>query len=164
MMVVALENKHWIEVAEIYKEGIATNNATFRKEVPSWNEWSSKCHQHSRFVVLDNENTVIGWAALAPVSNRYEYRGVAEVSVYVKLSSAGKRIGSKLMEKIIESSEENHIWSLYSSLFPENIGSVKLHEKYGFRCIGFREKIAQLNGVWRDTVLYERRSKKYELL
>jgi len=154
-----LTKEHWPDVALIYKEGIETYNATFRKTVPTWESWSAKCHKHSRFVVIDNDFEVLGWCVLTPVSDRYEYRGVAEVSVYIKLSSAGKGIGSMLMQKLIESSEENNIWSLYSSMFPENIGSIKLHEKYGFRKIGYREKIAELNGVWRDTVIYERRSK-----
>ncbi|TDQ30086.1 GNAT family N-acetyltransferase [Tenacibaculum caenipelagi] len=153
----------WQEVAVIYKEGIDTKNATFRTEVPSWEEWNASHHQHSRFVAVE-ENKVVGWCAIAPVSKRFEYRGVAEVSVYVKQGVVGKGIGSLLMEAVIGSSENNGIWTLYSSLFPENIGSEKLHVKYDFRKIGYREKIAQLDGVWRDTVLYERRSKKQQLL
>ncbi len=123
-------------------------------------EWNVTHHQHSRFVLLDNE-TVLGWCAIAPVSKRAAYKGVAEVSVYVSLVLLGKGIGNKLMQALVESSEKNGIWTLYSSLFPENIGSVKLHLKNDFKLIGVREKIAQQDGVWRDTVLYERRSKKY---
>jgi len=154
---------HWNKVAEIYEEGIATKNATFRTKVPSWEEWDISHHNHSRFIAVENDK-ILGWCAIAPVSTRFEYRGVAEVSVYIKLDLLGKGIGSLLMSAIIKSSEENGIWTLYSSLFPENEASVKLHLKYGFRKIGYREKIAQLDGVWRDTVLYERRSKKQQLL
>jgi len=118
-------------------------------------------HQHSRFVLLENE-IVLGWCAISPVSKRDAYKGVAEVSVYVSLNSLGKGIGNMLLEIMITASEENGIWTLYSSLFPENEGSVKLHVKNGFRKIGIREKIAQQNGIWRDTVLFERRSKKYQ--
>ncbi|WP_428740863.1 N-acetyltransferase family protein [Tenacibaculum sp.] len=154
-----LTQNQWKEVVAIFNEGIQTKNATFRTEVPTWEEWDTSHHQHSRFVAVE-EDKVVGWCAIAPVSKRFEYRGVAEVSVYVKINSIGKKIGSLLMEALIDSSENNGIWTLYSSLFPENIGSEKLHVKYGFRKIGYREKIAQLDGVWRDTVLYERRSKK----
>ncbi|AZJ36632.1 GNAT family N-acetyltransferase [Tenacibaculum singaporense] len=155
--------EHWSEISEIYREGIQTKNATFRTETPTWEEWNASHHQHSRFIAVE-VNEVVGWCAIAPVSTRFEYRGVAEVSVYVKQGVVGKGIGSLLMEAVIKSSEENGIWTLYSSLFPENEASVKLHLKYGFRRIGYREKIAQLDGVWRDTVLYERRSKKQQLL
>jgi len=110
-------------------------------------------------VVIEDE-IVLGWCAISPVSNRNEYRGVAEVSVYVSLISIRKGIGNMLLQELIKSSEENGIWTLYSSLFPENEGSVKLHLKNDFRLIGKREKIAQQDGVWRDTVLCERRSKK----
>ncbi|MGQ3676894.1 GNAT family N-acetyltransferase [Tenacibaculum discolor] len=161
--VVKLTQNHWKEVAEIYKEGVATKNATFRTKVPNWEEWNTSHHQHTRFIVTEG-NKVLGWCAIAPVSTRFEYRGVAEVSVYVKLGVLGKGIGSLLMDAVVKSSENNGIWTLYSSLFPENEASVKLHVKYGFRKIGYREKIAELDGVWRDTVLYERRSKKQYLL
>lgn len=160
MKIEKLTYNHWTEVAKIYQDGIATKQATFRKEVPNWEDWNISHLEHSRFVAIDN-NKVMGWCSLSPVSTRYEYRGVAEVSVYVFLQSIGKGVGSMLMEVLIESSEKNGIWTLYSSLFPENKASVKLHLKNGFRKIGIREKIAQQDGIWRDTVLYERRSKKF---
>ncbi|MBL4604975.1 MAG: N-acetyltransferase [Flavobacteriaceae bacterium] len=163
MEIEKLTERHWEEVAQIYKEGIETKNATFRVDVPSWKDWNESHYLHSRFVAIE-KNLVIAWCAIAPVSNRFEYRGVAEVSVYVSLNSIGKKIGNSLLELLISSSEKNGIWTLYSSLFPENIGSVQLHLKNGFVRIGRREKIAQLDGIWRDTVLYERRSKKQELL
>jgi L-amino acid N-acyltransferase YncA len=158
LKIVFLTQEHWKQVAKIYEEGIQTGNATFRTQVPDWETWNANCHKHSRFVLI-NEEEVLGWSALAPVSKRFEYRGVAEVSVYIKLSVTGKGIGSLLMKNLIESSEKNGIWTLYSSMFPENKGSVRLHEKFGFRKVGFRERIAEQNGVWRDTVIYERRSK-----
>ena len=158
MEVEKFKEKHWLEAAKIYQAGIDTKNATFRNQIPSWENWNATHHQHSRFVVVENKN-VLGWCAISPVSEREEYRGVAEVSVYVSLSSLGKGLGSLLMKSLIKSSEENGIWTLYSSLFPENKGSVHLHLKNSFRCIGKREKIAQQDGIWRDTVLFERRSK-----
>ncbi|CAM1371620.1 GNAT family N-acetyltransferase [Tenacibaculum xiamenense] len=157
VLIEKLTFNHWEEVARIYQEGIETKKATFRTVVPSWIDWDNGHHNHSRFVAVINSK-VVGWCALAPVSTRFEYRGVAEVSIYIALSHLGKGIGTILMEKLISSSEENNIWTLYSSLFPENVGSMKLHEKNGFRLIGRREKIAQLDGAWKDTILYERRS------
>lgn len=163
MLVEKLTYNHWPEVVQIYKDGIATKNATFRIEVPSWEDWNASHHQHSRFVAVENDK-VIGWCAIAPVSKRAAYIGVAEVSVYVSLTELGKGIGDTLMQVLIKSSEEHGIWTLYSSLFPENKGSVQLHLKNDFRYIGRRERIALQDGIWRDTVLYERRSKKQELL
>ena len=161
MKIEKLTQKHWKEVAKIYQDGIETKNATFRTQVPTWKYWNKTHQQHSRFVLLENE-VVLGWCAISLVSKREAYIGVAEVSVYVSLQSLGKGIGNMLMEILIMTSEENGIWTLYSSLFPENKGSIRLHVKNGFRKIGFREKIAQQDGIWRDTVLYERRSKKYQ--
>ena len=160
MKLINLKEEHWQEVAKIYQEGIDTKNATFETETPTWRDWNETHHQHSRFVVIEN-NVVLGWCAASPVSKRDAYKGVAEVSVYVSLKHLGKGVGNILLQALIKSSEENRIWTLYSSLFPENKGSVRLHLKNGFRKIGIREKIAQLDGVWRDTVLYERRSKKF---
>ena len=144
-------------VLEIYRMGLETRNATFETTVPSWNEWDSRHLPHSRFVSVENEK-VTGWAALTPFSARKVYRGVAEVSIYIASSFRGIGIGSVLMEKIITSSELNGIWTLVSSVFPENEATLKLHAKFGFRIIGKRERIARLDGIWKDTVLLERRS------
>ena len=150
-----------IRVLEIYKMGIDTCNATFETEVPAWTDWDCKHLKHSRFVYIEDEK-LLGWAALSAVSARPAYNGVAEVSIYIDTDFIAKGIGSKLMDKVITSSEENGIWTLNSSVFPENIATIKLHEKFGFRIIGFKEKVARLNGKWRNTVLLERRSKRQE--
>ncbi|MGA2408485.1 MAG: N-acetyltransferase family protein [Bacteroidales bacterium] len=144
-------------VLEIYMMGLETKNATFETTVPSWQKWDSKHLPHSRFISEEN-GIVAGWAALTPFSSREVYRGVAEVSIYVANGFRGKKIGSGLMEQIIISSELNGIWTLVSSVFPENEATLKLHKKFGFRVIGTRERIAQLDGKWRDTILLERRS------
>jgi L-amino acid N-acyltransferase YncA len=146
-------------VLEIYKMGIQTKIATFETEVPSWTDWELNHHRHSRFVYVDN-TTILGWIALSPVSSRKVYEGVAEVSVYVDTNFLRKGIGSGLMEKMILSSEEQGIWTLYSGVFSDNSATMKLHTKYGFRVIGTREKIAQLDNQWRDKTILERRSKK----
>ena len=146
-------------VLEIFKMGLDTRNATFETNVPSWIDWDSKHLNHSRFVYLESDK-VLGWIALSPVSTRKVYEGVVEVSVYIDTNILGKSIGSKLMEKVIISSEMHGIWTLYSSVFPENVATLKLHDRFGFRVIGTREKIAKLDNKWRDTVLLERRSKK----
>lgn len=145
-------------ILEIYKWGINTRNATFETEVPSWTDWDSKHLQHSRFVYIENEK-VVGWAALSAVSVRQAYKGVAEISIYIDTDFRAKGIGSQLMEMVIQSSEENGIWTLNSSVFPENAATLKLHEKFGFRIIGVKEKVARLDGKWRNTILLERRSK-----
>jgi phosphinothricin acetyltransferase len=148
-------------VLEIYKMGIDTRNATFETEVPSWIDWDTKHLPHSRFVYIENE-TILGWASLSPVSTRPAYKGVAEISIYIDVDFRTKGIGSQLMEKVIYSSEEHGIWTLNSSVFPENIATLRLHEKFGFRIIGFKEKVARLDGKWRNTILLERRSKSPE--
>ena len=146
-------------VLEIYKMGIDTHNATFETDVPSWVDWDSNHLKHSRFVYTENEK-VLGWVALSPVSSRSAYRGVAEVSIYIDTQTPGKGIGSLLMDKVIASSEEHGIWTLFSSVFPENKATLRLHEKFDFRIVGTRERIAQINGIWRDTIQLERRSSK----
>lgn len=148
-------------VLEIYKAGLDTRNATFETRVPMWTDWDHKHLKHSRFVyVMDGR--VLGWVTLTPFSNRQVYQGVAEVSVYVDAGCRGKGIGSELMKKVITSSEDHGIWTLFSAVFPENTATLKLHAKAGFKVVGTREKIARLDGKWRDTVLLERRSQKPE--
>jgi phosphinothricin acetyltransferase len=146
-------------VLEIYRMGIETRNATFETVVPGWDVWDANHHKHSRFIV-EKDNKIVGWVALSPVSGRDAYKGVAEISIYVDTNYPGRGIGSKLMENVIKSSEENGIWTLYTSLFPENRASVDLHKKFGFRIVGTREKIGCLDGIWRDTLIMERRSRE----
>lgn len=146
-------------VLEIYKMGIKTKMATFETKVPLWEEFNKIHHVHSRLVVEKN-GKIAGWAALSPVSKREAYKGVAEVSIYIDTDYTGEGLGSLLMERIIEISESNEIWTLFSSVFPENKASVNLHRKFGFRVIGTREKIGRIDNKWRDTIILERRSRK----
>ena len=154
-----LEPRHWEPVKEIYRLGLLTRNATFETQVPDFETWDKKYHGHLRWVAFWND-TVVGWAGLLPVSARKVYEGVAEVSIYIHPEHSGKGIGKQLMGYLIDESEKAGIWTLYSSIFPENHASIRLHQVAGFREIGYREKIAQLDGKWRNTVLFERRSRK----
>jgi L-amino acid N-acyltransferase YncA len=158
MQLEVLRKEHWPRVRAIYLEGIATGQATFQPTAPEWEEWDGGHLPHSRIVAV-SAGEVLGWAALSPVSSRPHYRGVAEVSVYVSEEARGKKIGSALLEELVRQSEAAGIWTLQSSIFPENTASVRLHERHGFRFMGRRERIAQQAGVWRDTVIMERRSK-----
>jgi L-amino acid N-acyltransferase YncA len=158
MNITAFEEKHWNEVKEIYRQGLAGRNATFETEVPDYPEWIKKFHAHLLWVILDGDS-VIGWAGLQPVSARKVYEGVAEVTIYVHADHGRKGVGKALMNHLVEQSEVAGIWTLHASIFPENTASIQLHQSAGFREIGYREKIAQLDGKWRDTVLLERRSK-----
>ena len=157
-MIRAMKQQDSPRVLEIYRMGMETGNATFETRVPQWDLWDSVHLPHSRFVFEEN-GMVFGWAALSAVSVREVYIGVAELSIYVDTQRRGQGIGSRLMEEMIRSSEENGIWTLFSALFPENEATLRLHLKYGFRVIGKRERIAMLHGIWRDTLILERRSK-----
>ena len=159
MKIAPLLPEHWSMVRTIYGQGIATGNATFQSSPPEWTEWNDSHLPHSRLIATNGEQ-VAGWAALTPVSGRCVYAGVAEVSVYVGTEYRGQNLGKRLLQALIESSEENGIWTLQAGIFPENIASLRIHEACGFRKVGYRERIGQLQGVWRDTVLLERRSVK----
>lgn len=147
----------WEQVRAIYLEGIHTGDATFETEAPSWERWDESHLSFAR-LVLREDAAVLGWAALSPVSKREVYRGVAEVTVYVAEAARGRGIGRALLEALIAESERNGIWTLQASIFPENTASLELHRRCGFREVGRRERIAQLHGIWRDTLLFERRS------
>lgn len=154
-----MKKEHWNQVKEIYKEGIETGIATFQTELPSYESWDKGHLSIGRFVALKGEK-VLGWIAISPTSSRCVYSGVVEVSIYVSKDSRGLGIGSELMKKLIETTEKNNIWSIYSAIIRENSASINLHKKSGFREVGIREKIAKLsNGKWSDTVIMERRSK-----
>lgn len=147
----------WSEVARIYAEAIATGNATFETEVPSWAAWEA-AHLPEHRLVAEDEGRVVGWIALAPVSSRPCYRGVAEISVYVAGHARGRGVGSALLAALVERSERAGIWTLQTSVFPENAASLALLRRFGFRAVGTRERIGRLHRAWRDTVLVERRS------
>lgn len=147
----------WPQVRTIYQEGIATGDATFEVELPSWEEWDS-AHLSTCRLVARRGGQVLGWAALSPVSGRLCYAGVAEVSVYVSQAVRGRGVGSALLAALIRASERHGFWTLQGSTFPENTASLRLQAHFGFRVVGRRDRIGRLNGVWRDTVLTERRS------
>jgi L-amino acid N-acyltransferase YncA len=157
MLITNLLAEHWPSVKAIYESGIATGNATFQTTAPEWDEWDKGHVVACRLVAIENDQ-ILGWAALSAVSGRCVYAGVAEVSVYVHPNARGKGVGDQLLRELIGESEKHGFWTLQAGIFPENAPSVRIHEKNGFRILGRREKIGQMNGKWRDTLLLERRS------
>jgi L-amino acid N-acyltransferase YncA len=154
----------WEQVRLIYLEGINTGNATFESDAPDWEKWDL-AHLPEHRLVVRKGHRILAWAALSPVSDRCVYSGVAELSLYVAAGYKGKRIGSALLEAIIEATEKAGLWTLQGGIFPENTASLNLVKKHGFREIGRREKIGKMThgifaGTWRDIVFVERRSTK----
>jgi phosphinothricin acetyltransferase len=167
--------QHWPAVRDIYREGIVTGNATFETEIPDWENWDNKHRRDCRLVAgepakhpSDNARltldaaTVLGWAALSPVSSRLVYAGVAEVSVYVAAVARRRGVGKALLEALVRESEANGIWTLQAGIFPENAASIALHTSLGFREVGVRRRIGKLGDLWRDVLLLERRSTNVE--
>lgn len=155
-----MKKEDWNSVVDIYMQGINTKQATFQTEVPEYEEWDKGHLKIGRLVAVDNQDKVVGWIALSPTSSRCVYRGVAEVSVYISESFRKNNLGYKLLDKAIEETEKEGIWTLQSGIFAINEASIALHKKCGFRIVGIREKIGRdSNGIWQDTVLMERRSK-----
>jgi phosphinothricin acetyltransferase len=148
----------WEQVRTIYLEGIATRNATFETEAPSWEKWDAD-HLPDQRLVARGGDRILGWAALTAVSGRCVYAGVAEVSVYVDARFTRRGIGRALIEALIALSEEHGIWTLQAGIFLENVASLALCTKCGFREVGRRERLGKLDGVWRDVLLLERRSR-----
>jgi len=149
--------RDWPAVRAIYEEGINTGNATFEKSPPEWTSWDAGHLRICRLVARSGDD-VLGWAALSPVSSRCVYAGVAEVSVYVAGQAQRRGIGTKLLTSLVEASEREGIWTLQAGIFPENIPSVELHKRHGFRIVGTRERLGSMDGRWRDVLLMERRS------
>jgi L-amino acid N-acyltransferase YncA len=149
-----LTEEDWPAAAEIYWDGMRGGLATFETEVPSWEEWDAAHFADHRLVAMQLDE-VVGWAALSPVSSRRCYAGVAENSVYVAEHARGRGIGRALLEKLISGAKRAGIWTIQTSIFPENRASLALHERCGFRVVGTRERIAKRDGIWRDTVLME---------
>jgi L-amino acid N-acyltransferase YncA len=149
----------WESVRSIYLEGLATGDATFETEAPSWEKWDESHLSVLRLVAVSSTlGGVVGWAALSRVSSRAAYGGVAEVSVYVADNFRGKGIGKALLKQLVAQSEQQGLWTLQASVFPENIASLALHKICGFREVGTRQRIGVIHGTWRDTMLLERRS------
>ncbi|MCI1189671.1 GNAT family N-acetyltransferase [Hymenobacter sp. DH14] len=162
MTIYPLTIAHWNQVKGIYEQGIASGDATFQTDVPSWKEWHQTCLPHSRLVAVDEgygqSNQVLGWAALAPISGRAVYQGVADVQVYVAGFARGRGVGRQLLEALVSESEAHGMWLLQASVFPENTTTISIYAGAGFREVGHRERMGQLHGVWRSVVLLERRS------
>lgn len=157
MEIIPMGPEHWPDVKAIYESGIATGHATFQTGAPTWEEWDAAHVKTCRLLAVEQDK-ILGWAALTPVSGRCVYAGVAEVSIYIAAQARGKGIGRYLLNALIAHSEQHQFWTLQAGIFPENVASIHIHEACGFRIVGRRERIGQMHGVWRDTVLLERRS------
>jgi L-amino acid N-acyltransferase YncA len=151
-----LRRDDWPAVRAIYEEGIRGGNATFETELPSWETWEAA--RPALRLVAERDGSVVGWAAVSPVSTRRCYRGVGDVGVYVAAAARGAGLGRRLLEELVRRSEQAGYWTLTAGVFPENEASLRLHRGCGFREVGVREGIGESGGVWRDVVLLERRS------
>ena len=153
----------WPSVEAVYRAGIATGNATFEPQPPSWDAFDAGRMAVGRLVAVDERGAVVGWVAVSPVSTREVYRGVVEHSLYVASAAAGRGIGRLLLEALTAAADSAGLWTIQSSIFPENAASLALHDRAGFRRVGTRRRIALMSygpwaGTWRDTVLVEWRS------
>ena len=153
----ALRPDDWPAVRAIYQAGIATGEATFETAVPEWDAWDAG-HLPDHRLVARRDGRVVGWTALAPVSDRCAYAGVAEDSIYVAPEAQGRGVGRALLAAVVASAEQGGIWTVQTGIFPENQASVRLHQACGFRVVGVRERLGRLHGRWRDVLLLERRS------
>jgi phosphinothricin acetyltransferase len=156
MEIRAMRTDDWPAVQAIFEQGIATRQATFETEASAWEAWHA-AHLAEPRLVAEEDGEVVGWAALSPVSRRPCYAGVAEGSVYVAEAARGRGVGRALLGQLCADADAVGIWTIQTSIFPENIASLELHKRCGFRVVGTRERIGRLDGVWRDTVLLERR-------
>jgi phosphinothricin acetyltransferase len=157
MEVRGLRPQDWPAVRAVYEAGIATGNATFETGAPSWEDWNA-AHLPAHRLVAAEGDRVLAWAALAPVSDRCAYAGVAEDSIYVAPDAQGQGVGRLLLGALVASAERAGIWTVQTGIFPENQSSVRLHQACGFRIVGVRERLGRLHGRWRDVLLLERRS------
>ena len=146
----------WPAVETIFVEGVATRAATFETGPPDYESFDASHLAEHRFVAVE-DGRVVGWVTLAPTSSRACYAGVVESSVYIAESARRRGVGRALMEALVDGADRGGIWTIQAGMFPENAASVALHERLGFRLVGRFERIAQLDGVWRDTVLLELR-------
>ncbi len=156
--IIAMQPSDWPAVREIYAQGISTGHATFETDLPGWEKWDANHRQDCRLVARSGDGSLLGWAALSPVSGRCVYGGVAEVSVYVSTAARGHGVGKALLKVLIEQSEAEGLWTLQAGIFRENTASLALHKSLGFREVGVRQRIGKLADRWRDVVLLERRS------
>jgi phosphinothricin acetyltransferase len=154
MHIRALDEADWPHVSRVYAEGIATGNATFEVDVPTWERWDA-AHPSLRLVAVD-DGCVVGWAALSPYSDRHCYRGVGEESVYVSAPARGSGVGRALLTELIERAEADGYWTLLAGVFPENEASLALHAACGFRVVGRHELLGEREGMRRDVLLLER--------
>ena len=153
----AMRPDDWPAVRAIYQAGIATGDATFETAAPGWEAWDAG-HLAEHRLVARIDGRVVGWTALAPVSDRCAYAGVAEDSIYVAPDGQGRGVGRALLTAVVASAERGGIWTVQTGIFPENQPSIRLHQSCGFRVVGRRERLGRLNGRWRDVLLLERRS------
>ncbi|GAA4129602.1 GNAT family N-acetyltransferase [Nocardioides fonticola] len=161
--IISMTEAHWPEVAAVFETGIATGHATFETEAPTWEAFSAARPAEHRHVAVDAAGRVLGWTAVSPISTRAVYAGVVEHGLYVHPDARGRGIGPRLLQALINSTEEAGIWTIQSGIFPENTVSLAVHEAARFRVVGTRERLGRMRvgpmaGQWRDVVLVERRS------
>lgn len=160
MKIKRFDKENWKEIKKIYKSGMKTGIATFESNLPSWEKFDKDHLDFCRLAVVENE-IIIGWIALSLMNGKDYYSGVAEVSIYIHEDFRNKGVGKVLLQKAIEDSEKNGLWTLQAKIIEDNISSIKLHKKCGFKLVGIREKLGRdKNGIFKNVWLFEKRSEK----
>lgn len=148
----------------IYLAGLDDGHASFDLPTMPLDDFAAKLNGQAVFV-LENNADMLAIAWLGPVTDRSCYAGVWELSIYVAPDHRGKGAGTDMLKQVIQWSEEQGIWTLQANIFPENTLSLALFGSADFRIVGMRKRIGKMlygpmAGVWRDTALLERRSKR----
>lgn len=147
------------QVLAIYQAGLDSGNASFETTAPTWEDFdAAKLSSHRHVAVDSTTGRLLGWVAATAVSDRCVYAGVIEHSIYVHPDHQGQGVATALLQALIGSTEAAGVWTIQSGIFPENIASLRLHARAGFRTVGIRHRIGRHHDGWRDVVLIERRS------
>ncbi len=146
-------------IALIYNQGIQERVATFETEPRTVGQVRDQLiEKGERYptVVVERGGRVVAWASAGAYRSRPCYAGVVEHSVYVERSARGSGAGRAALEGLCQTYAERGFWKLVSRIFPENVASLALHQRVGFRVVGLYRRHGKQGATWRDCVIVEK--------
>ena len=145
--------------ARLYAPYVRDTAVTFELEPPSPAEMAERiaaAQQAHAWLVLEDGDTLVGYAYAGPFKARAAYRWTCEVSVYLDAARRRSGGGRVLYEALFTRLRDRGFRRVAAGMTLPNDASQGLHAALGFTVVGTFHRVGWKHGAWRDVAWMER--------
>lgn len=132
------------EINTIYNYYVAHSTCVWTTQPCSESErkaWFEEHGQTMPVLVAESKGRVVGWCSLGTFRAAYTAAGTLEDSIYVHHDFHRRKIGSRLLEAMIEAARRLGLRSILANISSDQTPSIRLHEKFGFQHVAHLRQV-----------------------